>query len=103
MAKIYALYKHPADPAAFDRYYDDVHVPLAKTIPGLATYEVTRGPIGNVGGGAAPYHLIAILTFPSHAAINAALTSPQGQAVAADLANFATGGVDLLVAETESL
>ena len=30
----------------------------------------------------------------------AALASPQGQATAGDLANFATGGVDLLIAET---
>lgn len=103
MATIYAMYKHPADAAAFDRYYYGVHVPLAKTVPGLAKYEVTRGAIGNVSGGATPYHLIATLTFPSHAAISAALTSPQGQAVAADLANFADGGVDLFVAETEAI
>ena len=103
MAKIFAMYKHPADAAAFDRYYYGVHVPLAKTVPGLSRYEVTRGPIGNVGGGATPYHLIAALTFPSHAAIKAALTSPQGQAIAADLGNFAAAGVDLFVAETETL
>ncbi len=103
MAKIYAMYKHPADAAAFDLYYYGKHVPLAKTVPGLGSYEVTRGPIGNVGGGASPYHLIATLTFPSPAAISAALMSPQGQAVAADLANFASGGVDLFVAETESI
>ena len=28
MAKVYALYKTPTDPAAFDRYYFDRHVPL---------------------------------------------------------------------------
>ena len=103
MAKIYAMYKHPADAAAFDRYYYGKHVPLAKTVPGLSSYEVTRGPIGNVSGGSSPYHLIATLTFPSPAVISAALTSPQGQATAADLANFASGGVDLFVAETESI
>jgi uncharacterized protein (TIGR02118 family) len=47
--------------------------------------------------------LIATLTFSSLAAINAALVSPQGQAIAADLGNFATGGVDLYIAETESI
>jgi uncharacterized protein (TIGR02118 family) len=35
MAKIVALYKEPADPAAFDAYYYSTHVPLAKTLPGL--------------------------------------------------------------------
>ena len=28
MAKLLALYKTPADPAAFDRYYFSKHVPL---------------------------------------------------------------------------
>ena len=99
MAKVYALYKTPADPAAFERYYFDRHVPLAKTIPGLRSYEVTRGPIAAMGG-PAPYHLIATLSFDSRAAIDAALVSPQGQATAGDLGNFATGGVDVLIADT---
>jgi uncharacterized protein (TIGR02118 family) len=76
---------------------------LVKTISGLEAYQVTRGSIGSVGGGSAPYHLIATLTFSSLAAINAALVSPQGQAIAADLGNFATGGVDLYIAETETI
>jgi uncharacterized protein (TIGR02118 family) len=103
MANVYAMYKHPADAAAFDRYYYGVHVPLAKKIPGLEAYQVTRGTIASVGGGSSPYHLIAALTFSSVAAINAGLGSPQGQAIAADLGNFATGGVDLYIAETDTL
>ena len=99
MTKIYALYRIPADPAAFERYYFDRHVPLAKTLPGLRSYEITRGPIAAVGG-PAPYHLVATLSFDSRAAIDAALASPQGQATAGDLANFATGGVDVLIADT---
>jgi len=102
MAKVFALYKTPADPAAFDRYYRDVHVPIAKKIPGLRGYEVTRGEIGMLGG-RSPYYLIAVLTFDSAAAVQAALTSPEGQATAADIGNFATGGVDVLFAETREL
>ena len=33
MAKVIALYKHPADPAAFDSYYFKKHVPITKKIP----------------------------------------------------------------------
>ena len=99
MAKVYALYKTPTDPAAFDRYYFDRHVPLAKTIPGLLSYEVTRGPIAAMSG-ATPYYLIATLAFESRAAIDAALASTQGRATAGDLGNFATGGVDVLITET---
>jgi uncharacterized protein (TIGR02118 family) len=99
LTKIYALYRTPTDLAAFERYYFDRHVPLAKTIPGLRSYEVTRGPIAAMGG-PAPYHLVATLSFDSRSAIDAALASPQGQATASDLGNFATGGVDVLIADT---
>ena len=100
MAKVFAMYKTPADPAAFDRYYYSTHVPLAKKIPGLRHYEVTRGPVMMLTGGTSPYHLVAALTFDSVAAIQAALGSPEGQATAADLGNFASGGVDLYLADT---
>jgi uncharacterized protein (TIGR02118 family) len=102
MAKVFALYKTPADPAAFDSYYRDVHVPIAKKIPGLRGYEVTRGEIGMLGG-RAPYHLIAVLTFDSAAAVQAALVSPEGQATAADIGNFATGGVELYFADMKDV
>lgn len=102
MAKVIAMYRTPADPAAFDRYYYSTHVPLAKTIPGLQSYEVTRGTIATLQG-PSPYHLIAMLTFDSLAAIQIALTSPQGQATAADLGNFATGGGELFIAETANI
>lgn len=102
MAKLYAMYRHPVDPAAFDRHYYATQVPLAKKIPGLRNYEVTSGPIASLGS-ASPYHLIAVLTFDSMEAIQAALASPEGQATAADLANYAGAGVDLYIADTTSI
>ena len=100
MAKVIAMYKRPVDPAAFDRYYYATHVPIAKKIPGLKGYEVTSGPVTTLEG-PSPYHLVALLTFDSLAAIHAALASAEGQATAADLGNFATGGVELFVADTK--
>ena len=102
MAKVYAIYKKPADARAFDAYYYGTHVPLAKTLPGLRRYEVTQGPLMNPAG-EAPVHLVATLTFDSMAAIQAALTSPQGAATAADLANFAQAGVELLFGDTREV
>lgn len=46
--------------------------------------------------------LIATVTFDSLADLRAALASPERRAMAADLANLATGGVSLLIAETRS-
>ncbi len=102
MAQVIALYKKPADPAAFDRYYHATHVPLAKTLPGLRSYEISIGPVGTPAG-EAPLHLVAILGFDSMAAIQAALTSPQGAATAGDLANFAQAGVELLMFDTKAV
>jgi uncharacterized protein (TIGR02118 family) len=99
MAKLFAIYQQPKDPAAFDSYYFDKHVPLAKTVPGLRSYEVTRGDVMGMGGKHGVY-LVAVLQFDSMAAIASAMASPQGQATAADLANFASAGVDVMMGET---
>jgi len=100
VAKLFAVYQQPKDPAAFDSYYFNKHVPLAKTIPGLRSYEVTRGDVMGMAGKHAVY-LVAILEFDSMEAVGAAMASPQGQAAAADLANFASAGVDVMMGETK--
>jgi len=99
MAKLIALYKTPKDAAHFDKYYFGTHVPIAKKVSGLRSYEVSKGPV-NTPQGPSPYHLVAILGFDSIDAIGRALGSPEGQAAAADLGNFATGGVELLMFDT---
>lgn len=66
MAKLIALYRKPADSAAFDRHYFSVHVPLAKTIPGLRGYEVSTGAVTSVTGESS-CHLVAVLVFDSKA------------------------------------
>lgn len=99
MAKLFAIYQQPQDPAAFDSHYFGTHVPLAKKIPGLLSYEVTRGDVMGMGGKHGVY-MVAILEFESMAAIGAAMASPEGQATAADLANFAGAGVDVMMGET---
>ena len=102
MAMLVALYRTPDDPVAFDQYYYPTHVPIAKRVPGLRSYQVTRGPVMSPDGPAA-WYLVAMLTFDSMQAVQAALASPEGQATAADLGNFATGGVDLLLADTATI
>ena len=46
MASLVVLYKTPKDPAAFDKYYPEKHIALAKKIPGLRRYEISSGPVG---------------------------------------------------------
>jgi uncharacterized protein (TIGR02118 family) len=102
MALLIAMYRKPDDPAAFNRYYYETHVPIAKRIPGLRGYEVTVGPI-LVMDGVSPYHLVANLRFDSVAAIKMALESEEGKATSADLANFAAAGVDIYIADSATV
>ena len=101
MAQVLVLYNTPVDPAAFDRYYRQTHIPLAQKIPGLRSYSISHGPVQALAGNA-PY-LVAILTFDSMADLGAALASPEGQAAAADLPNFASGGATLLTYESQAV
>lgn len=97
-AKLFAIYSQPSDPTAFDAYYFGKHVPLAKKIPGLLSYEVTRGEVMGMQGKHGVY-LVATLAFESMESIAKAMGSPEGQATAADLANFATAGVEIMFSE----
>ncbi|VXC77451.1 Uncharacterized 11.0 kDa protein in thcB-thcC intergenic region [Burkholderia sp. 8Y] len=100
MAKLIALYKTPSDKQAFDSHYTSTHAPLAKKMPGLKRFEVSAGPIA-VAQGESPYYFVAVLDFDSLDAIKSALESPEGQATAGDLSNFAQAGVELLMFDTK--
>jgi uncharacterized protein (TIGR02118 family) len=102
VAKLVALYKKPADAAAFDAYYFATHVPKAKKVPGLRRYEVSTGPVATPQGDS-PYHLVAILSFDSVDAVQLGMGSREGQAAAGDLANFAQAGVDLLIFDSKDV
>jgi uncharacterized protein (TIGR02118 family) len=99
MALLVAMYKKPADPAAFDAYYASTHVPLAKKIPGLRSYDVSAGKVMTPQGESA-YHLVALLEFDSADAVAKGLASPDGAAAAGDLRNFAQAGVDMFIFDT---
>jgi uncharacterized protein (TIGR02118 family) len=96
MATLLVLYNRPTDEAAFDQYYSATHAPLAKKMPGLRTYETSRGAVLTPSG-PSPYHLVATLRFDTMRDLEAARASPEGQAAAADLVNFATGGASVLI------
>lgn len=102
MAKLIVMYNRPADPAAFNDYYFNTHVPLAKTVPGIRGYSVSSGSVYALQG-PSPFHMIATLEFDSVADLQAAVASPQGQRTAADLANFADGGAQMLVFEEKHI
>ena len=102
MARLVVLYRIPKDATAFDKYYANTHIPIAKKIPGVRKYEVSRGPVTTPAGPSA-FHLVATLHFDDLAAIQAAFASAEGQAAGADVEKFATGGAELLIFDSREV
>ena len=50
---------------AFDKHYFDAHVPIAKKIPGLRKFEVSRGPVATLGALPLPTARNAVRLLPS--------------------------------------
>lgn len=94
------LYGQPTDPEEFDRYYRETHIPLASKIPNLKGYTLDK-PTSINPEQKSPYHLIACLYFENMETLQSGLSSPEGQAAAGDVPNFATGGVTMLLDEQE--
>jgi uncharacterized protein (TIGR02118 family) len=102
MARLVVLYKMPKDAAAFDKHYAGSHIAIAKKIPGLRKYEISQGPVVTPAG-PSDIHSVATLHFDNLGAIAAAFASAEGQAAAADVQTFATGGAEMLMFETREV
>jgi len=100
MVKISVLYGQPTDPAAFEKHYAEVHLPLAAKMKGIHRMELARGIPGPDGAKPAFYRTSDVW-FETAEQLEHALTSAEGQAAAADLKNFATGGATLLLSSVE--
>jgi uncharacterized protein (TIGR02118 family) len=100
MAIVTVIYKQPKDTAAFEKYYAETHVPLVGANQqeiGFTKAELTRFE-SNLDGSAPSLYRQAELYFPSMDALKKGTATPGFKKVADDLANFATGGLDGLIA-----
>lgn len=100
MIRLTVLYGHPDDSVEFDRYYHDVHIPLARKIQGLAGWTIGKCQAAAPGDDP-PYYMIVGLYAESRAHMEAILDTPEGKATVADVANFATGGATFLYNDEE--
>ena len=95
MHKLLVLYNEPKDPAHFRKHYLETHLPLASKLPGVKAAHYTFD-VKPLGPGKAPYFCIFEAEFESEAALMGAHWSKEGQAVAADVPNYASGGVTMV-------
>lgn len=99
---IQVLYNHPTDVAAFQDYLFNVHVPLARKVPGVK--EIVAH-IGLTGMDQSPgeVYMIGTVVFSTQEDLQSGLASDEGQAAYADLSTFATGGFTAYLAHVEFL
>lgn len=88
MHKIVVLYPPPDDRAHFARYYRETHLRLAARLPGV----IEMGYALDLDAHGGPYYALFEATFDSAQSAAAAMASPEGSAVEADVPNYATGG-----------
>ena len=92
--KALALYPMPDDPQAFRDHYENIHLPLVAKLPGLRTLRYSFDLTAPQGE--APYFAVFEAEWDYAEAMATSLTSPEGQAVAADMAPYVTEGTVLL-------
>ena len=97
MVKLIVLYGQPTDPEAFDAHYFSTHAELVAKMPGLQRFEAAK--CASLDGSPPPYYVQAELWFEDGNALQACFASPEGQAAAGDVGNFATGGATMLVGD----
>lgn len=100
MMRIVSLHGHPEDPAEFDRYYRDVHTPLVQRIPGVRRIRFGR-VVRTSDDSPPPYYLISDVYFDDAAALEAAEKTSEMAAALADVPNFASGSVTIMLCECE--
>ncbi len=97
MVKLTVLYGQPKDPAAFEKYYSNTHMPIARKMD-VRKIELSK-VIGTPDGSTPAFYRIADVYFDDMAHLQRSTSSAEGQATVGDLTNFATGGVTVLISE----
>ena len=83
--------------AEFDRYWAQVHGPLAATIPTIRRYVQAHLSPGTREAGAAPYDGLAITWFDDVAAMRAGAATEAYAQTRADEANFLAGELPFVI------
>src|SRR5687768_10576102 len=84
MIRLLVLYGQPKDSASFDKYYHEMHIPIARRMKGLKKWTIGK-VLGTPDGQPAPFYYVADLYMESRADFDQLLASLEGQAAVADV------------------
>jgi uncharacterized protein (TIGR02118 family) len=100
--KLVVIYPPPKDVDAFEKVYQEEHVPLAVAKLSGKTKIVATKIIGSPQG-PSPFHRVAEVYFPSMQALDACAASEGGKEALAHAVKISSGGLPIfLVAEEET-
>jgi uncharacterized protein (TIGR02118 family) len=102
MIRVLALHNTPVELSSYDDYYVNVHMPLVQRVPGVRNIRFGR-VVRAADGGPPPYFLISDVYFDDEESLRIALESPEMAEAFADVPNFATGGVTIMICEAEDV
>jgi uncharacterized protein (TIGR02118 family) len=103
-AKLIVMYPAPADMAAFERGYNDEHIPMVGPIfkRAGATKVVLTKTTGSPAG-SPPFHRIAEIHFPSLAVLQTCAGSKGGQDALAHARKISNGGPPVVMIAEEDV
>ena len=102
MIRVVALHNPPVELSSYDDYYVNVHMPLVQRVPGVRNIRFGK-VLRAADGGEPPYFLVSDVYFDDEEALQRALASPEMAEAFADVPNFATGGVSIMICEAEDV
>jgi len=102
-AKLVVIYPRPTDTEAFEKAYQEEHIPMAiEKLAGKTKLVLTK-VLGSPQG-TPPFYRIAEIHFPSLKALEACAASEGAQETLAHAVSISTGGAPIvLIAEEETM
>jgi uncharacterized protein (TIGR02118 family) len=94
--KITVLYNKPQDPAHFEKYYAETHMPMVYAVVKRAELAMK---IPGPNGAPPPFYRITELYFDSAEQLQQITATPEWKKIVADVPNFASGGATVLVSK----
>ncbi len=98
--KITVLYGQPKNPAEFEKYYLETHMPMVYKVKGIKHIELAvclPGP----GSSAPAFYRITELWFASQKQMEKVTGTPAWKQIVDDVPKFASGGASVLVSRIE--
>ena len=96
--KITVLYGAPKDPAAFEKYYLETHMPMVYAMKEIKRSEISMG-LPSPDGKAPAFYRIAELWFESPEYMKQVTSMPEFKKIVDDVPNFASGGATVVVSK----